>query len=477
MITGILHKLRTTLAKDKTPRDSITKDWLQPIIIASMGVTALILGARELKWLQSWELNAYDQMLRLRGSETDDRRIFLVTITEEDLQREGWPLPNDTINKLLQKIASYQPRVIGFNIYRPEQKNLAKGIADHDIIAPCKMSSIGSPEIAPPPNFPATHIGFSDLLTDEDGILRRSLLFASPVDKKCNTNFSFASLLAIAYLQKQGIDHNFVNEELQLGKTILPPLGSNSGSYEHLDASGYQLLLNYRNSYKIAPTATLTQVLNDRINKDLIQDRLVIIGTTASSIDPGFYTPFSASPTHPKRTPAVFIHTQIASQLLSTALDQKPLIWYLSDWMEPVWIWLWSFAGGGVALYWRHPIKLAIAGGASLSTLLGIGTIAFFQSGWIPLVPPALALVMTGAGIMVYTAYQTQQESKYIILQVEKQREAIEQLSTLLSENTIQDQHHHFVPNVEAKKTGDLLLGDGTELSKSWVPVDLVALT
>ncbi|MDJ0737033.1 MAG: CHASE2 domain-containing serine/threonine-protein kinase [Nostocaceae cyanobacterium] len=466
MITGILEKLRTILVKDKTPRDSTAKDWLQPIIIASVGVTALILGVRELKWLQRWELNVYDQMLRLRGSEASDSRILLVTITEEDLQQQTWPLPDDTINKLLQKLDSYQPRVIGLNLYRPAKNNLTAGVSNSDIVGICRMSSMGNAEI-PPPNLPKSHIGFIDLLTDEDNILRRSLLFANPKDHKCRTDYSFASLLAIAYLQKQGIKHDFIDDNLQLGDTILPPLSQDSGSYENLDASGYQLLLNYRNSHKLAPTVTVTQVLTDQVKPDLVKDRLVIIGTTASSIDPGFYTPFSASPTHPKRTPSVLIHAQVASQLISTALDGRPLIWYLSDWIEPVWIWLWSFTGSVVVFYLRHPIKLAMAGGVSLSALVGICSFTFLQAGWIPVVPPALALVFTGVGMMVYTAYQTQQESKLIILQVEKQKEAIEQLNTLLSENSgIQDQHHHFVPNIEAKKTGDLLLGGRYKILK-----------
>ena len=50
------------------------------------------MGVRELKWLQPWELKAYDQMLRSRPVEPPDHRILLVEITQEDLAQEQWPL-------------------------------------------------------------------------------------------------------------------------------------------------------------------------------------------------------------------------------------------------------------------------------------------------------------------------------------------------------------------------------------------------
>ncbi|QSJ17314.1 CHASE2 domain-containing protein [Nostoc sp. UHCC 0702] len=480
MINGILEKLRGALTIDLGYRDtSGNKNWLPIILVTSLGVTALVWGIRELKWLQSWELKAYDQMLRSRPVEPPDPRLLLVTITEEDIAREKWPLSDTKINQLLAKLESYQPRVIGLNIYRPEQTNFAAGLKNpNNIIGTCLLSSMGRSEIPPPPNFSQDNIGYADLIPDnqEDQIVRRSLLFSESTDSKCTTKFSFAALLAITYLEKQGLVIDFPDQDnFHLGKTYFQTLKPNSGSYKNLDAAGYQLLLNYRHPERLAQQVTLTQVLNNQFNPNWVKDKLVIIGTTAASLHPGLYTPYSASPQQPARMPTVFLHAEIASQLLSTVLDGRSLIWYWDDWAELLWIWSWSLVGSILAWQLRHPLLLLVVGGTTLASLVGICAGLFLQAGWVPLIPSAIALVISGVGVMVYTTYQTQKQTQLIILQVEQQKEAIAQLNVLLKESTItpdkttvSDIHFHTesTPTIPAKRTGDLLLAGRYQISQ-----------
>ncbi|MBU7584802.1 MAG: CHASE2 domain-containing protein [Nostoc sp. TH1S01] len=481
MISGILQYLRTALRQNQDNRDTLVKiHWWRMVVVTSVGVTALVWGMRELKWLQSWELKAYDQMLRSRPSEPPDPRLLLVTITEEDLAKFKWPLSDATINQLLSKLESYQPRVIGLNIYRPDQKNLAAGISNkNNLITTCLLSSTGRSETPPPPNFPIDNVGYNDLLSDneEDQILRRSLLFAEPTNSsKCATQFSFAGLIAISYLEKQGINVDFTEKHnFHLGKITFSTLSANSGSYIKLDAAGYQILLNYRHPDRLVQAVTLTQVLNNQVNPNWVKDKLVIIGTTAASVHPGVYTPYSASPNQPARTSTVFIHAQVASQILSTVLDGRPLFWYWPDWLELAWVLGWSLLGSILGWRWRHPLVLLVVGGAVLAGLFGICAGLFLQAGWIPLIPPAMAFVFSSVGMLVYTTYHTQQQTKLIIQQVEKQQEAIAQLSILLKETsstteaiTIRDQHTHAAASITQpeKRTGDLLLGGRYQISR-----------
>ncbi len=460
------------------------KSWLQTILITSLGVTVFIAGIRELKWLQPWELRVYDQMLRSRPIKASvdaerlvvrHRRILLVTITEADIEREKWPLSDATINQLLDKLESYQPRIIGLNIYRdlpvePGHKQLARLLRQNNIIAVCGFSSLDNPEIPPPQSVSEDRVGFNDFISDDaDNIVRRSLLFAHSDDKKCTTTISFAALLAISYLEKQGIKLNFVNKyDFQLGKTFFPTLRSNSGSYEHLDAAGHQIMLNYRHLDRLAEKVTLTDVLTDKVNPNLVKDRLVIIGTTATTIEKGFYTPYSALPNQPPRMPSVYIHAQIASQIMDAVLDGEPLIWYLPEWAEYVCVWGASLVGAVVAWHLRHPLGLAVVGVITLSSLVGLCYVLFLQAGWIPLIPSALALVISGVSVMAYTTYQTQQKTKLIILEVEKQEEAIAQLNVLLQETVIQDKHINTSAtiNLPEKRTGDLLLSGRYKIIK-----------
>ncbi|NJL65519.1 MAG: CHASE2 domain-containing protein [Methylacidiphilales bacterium] len=148
------------------------------LLFTSVGVTALITGMRHLQWLQPLELAAYDYMVRSRAATTPDNRLLLVKVTEDDIQREGYPLPDATVNKLLVKLESYKPRVIGLNIYRPQQTNFGDGVKNKsDIIGVCKFSSVKSSEIPPPPKFIIDNIGFNDLTPDDsDRVVRRALL-------------------------------------------------------------------------------------------------------------------------------------------------------------------------------------------------------------------------------------------------------------------------------------------------------------
>ncbi|BCX07619.1 MAG: serine/threonine protein kinase [Fischerella sp.] len=472
MIT-LFRKLRTAFAtKDRLPQDNSSRSWLQTVLITSVGVTILVLGVRHLKWLQTWELAAYDQMIRLRPAEPPDPHLLLVTITEEDLGSQDFSLPDEIINRLLIKIQSYQPRVIGLSIDRSKQKNLGAGLQNLDnVITYCTFSSMGSPEIPPPPNFPIDQVGFSDVISDdEDVIVRRSLLFAASNDKKCQTKFSFAALLAIHYLERQGIKSHFTDlNHFYIGKNLFPRLSEDAGGYENIDAAGYQILLNYRDPSGFAKQVTLTEVLEGKVDANWIKDRLVIIGTTARSVHPGFYTPYSGSSKYPQRIPPVYIHAQVASQIISTVLSDRHLIWYLPNWAEAVWVWGWSIVGGVLAWQLRYPLRLGLAGSVSLGSLVGVCYLLFLQGAWLPVIPPAVTLVLSGVSVMAYSTYQTQQQTKIIVLQVEKQKEAIEQLNTLLKETTrIYDKHVHSgatVDNTE-KATGDFILGGRYQINK-----------
>lgn len=380
------------------------------VFILSLFVTGFTVTIRKWEFLQPWELSAYDQMLRYSRREwlppsrpvaPSDNRLLLVTVTEDDIQREKYPLPDATVNKLLAKLESYRPRVIGINMYRNQQTNFGDGVANkNDIISICKLSSLAIQEIPPPPNVSIETVGFSDLITDNsDRIVRRSLLFADSQDKKCNTSYSFAAMLALNYLEKEGISQSFSDRNWVLGKSVLPPLQKTSGSYENMDAGGYQIMINYSNP-DVARQVTLSQVLNNKINPNWVKDKLVIIGNTVTSIDSGLYTPYNVWQGQPKATHLLFVHAQVASQILSTVLDGKPMIWYWSDNVEITWMWLWSLAGGILAWRIRNPALFIVALGISLCGLVGICYLLFLQAGWIPVIPPALVLIISGTCVI-----------------------------------------------------------------------------
>ncbi|WP_067777155.1 CHASE2 domain-containing protein [Nostoc sp. NIES-3756] len=405
------------------------------MIITSAIATALFTGIRELGWLQAQELWAFDQFIQLRGDEGLDHRLLIVAITEEDIQsQKQWPLPDSIMEKVLDKLEQQQPRVIGLDIYRdfaipPGTAELSKRFQNSDrIIAVCKVNDTsGNPGIAPPPGIPENRVGFSDLLVDSGGILRRNLLFLNPPVNKSKENnfhicqnpsadlFSFSLQLALNYLKVENIKPKLTaSQELQLGSVIFKRLKSNAGGYQNIDISGYQILLNYRSSEQIAPQVTLTELLTDKVNPNLIKDRIVLIGTTAESVKDLFYTPYSAGKQKEQYMVGVMIHAQAVSQILSAVLNKRPLLWYWPNWGETLWIGLWSLTGGAIAWQIRHPLRFGIISTTAIVVLFGICSILFYQGAWIPVIPPLFTFITTAGSVVIVDRFHKSGYTKTI---------------------------------------------------------------
>lgn len=400
------HRIRPRFNLSRLHPVSLSSGWL--VLLVSVAISTLLSGVRQLGLLQSLELGAFDQLLQLRPDQGPDPRLLVVTVTEADIQaRQEDPLSDRTLAQLLQELARYQPRVMGLDIYRdisqePGHADLTAQLRQSDrIITVCKSPG-NDTEIPPPPGIPSDRLSFSDIVVDPGGIVRRSLLAITPLDHaKCAAPYSFGLQVARHYLQAQNIEL-FDHEYLGFGSTALRPLEANSGGYQGIDARGYQVLLNYRSRDRVAQQVTLSQVLEGKINPNWVKDRIVLIGYAAASKRDAFYTPYSSGQPQNQQMPGVIVHAQMVSQLLGTVLDHQPLFWFWPQWGEVLWIWGWAVVGGSLAWCIRHPLRLGLAEGASLGVLCGICFGLLTQAGWIPLVPPALALVGTGGSVIAY---------------------------------------------------------------------------
>jgi CHASE2 domain-containing sensor protein len=397
---------------------------LHKVLLASVAITSLVMGVRYLGMLQSQELGAFDQLLRLRPEERSDPRLLVVAITEADIrsqkQRKG-SLSDRALAQLLEKLEQYQPRAIGLDIYRdfpvaPEYRKLATRLQQNQhLIAVCKCSDPDTdPDgVPPPPEVPPERLGFSDFVEDsDDGVIRRHLLSMTPTSP-CTAPYAFSVMLAFHYLQAEGITPKFTsNGDLQLGTTVFKRLQAHTGGYQQVDARGNQVMLNYRSSYspqRIAAQVTLTQVLNNQINPNSVKDRIVLIGATGTSAADDWFTPYGAGAS--KKLPGVIMQAQMLSQILSAVLDRRPLLWVWSFWGEALWIWGWSIVGGILACSFRSLLKLGLAGATTLGVLYGLCFGLLLKGAWVPLVPSAITLVVTGG--IVRVACRVKNPTKY----------------------------------------------------------------
>lgn len=399
------------------------KHRLQTVLLASLLVAAFFMGVRYLGMLQPWELQAYDHLMSVRlGSEKPDPRLLIVTIDEADIQYQiqknmnmRWSLSDQALAQLLQKLEQYQPRTIGIDIYRDfsvdsNYPSLATRLQlDQRLFTVCKVSapSDGAPDGIPPPHeVPTERISFSDFVADRDGIPRRQLVHLTPpLNSPCAAEYAFSYQLARHYLNAQGIKFQINSQgNLQIGNVVFKQLKSHSSGYQGVDASGYQVLLNYRSmpSVQIAPQVPLREILNDQINPKLLEsvkNRIVLIGVTAPTSSDYWQTPQSDRALENEQVPGVFVQAQMVSQILSAVIDRRPLLWWWSAWKEALWVWAWSLLGARIASSTKEPFNLGLSIVIGLLTLFSICFGIFTQAGWIPLVPSALTLV-SGAFVL-----------------------------------------------------------------------------
>ncbi len=376
------------------------------------GVAGLVILLRLLGFLQTWEWAALDQYFRWRPQEPVDERILIVGISEADLKKVGqWPIPDNVLAELLKKIKAQNPRVIGLDLYRdlpvlPGHDELVNVFeTTPNLIGIEKINQQDpSASVAPPPVLDQREqVGFNNVVIDADGKLRRSLLYMLDNNQ---VSFSFSMRLALMYLAEQDIISQPSQTNplmINLGKGTFQPFSANDGGYVSADDGGYQILLNYKGPARTFPRVSLTEVLEDRIPPDLMRDRLVLIGATATSLNDFFYTPYSGDKiATQERTPGIEVQANMISHLLSSALQGRSGLKTWSEPIEGIWIFLWSLTGATLCWVLRDAGGLAkllprwtvISLLFALFGLVGSSYLAFIiSSWWIPVIPPALALL------------------------------------------------------------------------------------
>jgi adenylate cyclase len=380
--------------------------------VVSSFVVLAVLGVRNLGYLESWELKAYDWLLHLQPiSQRPPAPIVLIAVTEDDIDiMKSWPLTDAVLAESLQKLLLLKPRTIGVDIYRnfsvaPGEEQLNAVLTrNREVVMVMKFGETALRSVAPPAVLNDTEqIGFNDLLVDHDGVVRRGLLFQ---DDGVNMFYSFSWRLALQYLQAAGIiaqPDPARPEHVRLGDVTLTPLDSNDGGYVNTDARGYQILLDFQGLRTPIPTYSLTALLGNQIPEEAIQEKIVLIGVTAVSIPDLFHTPYSSgSGVEQRDTFGVLIHAYTADQLLRAGLQGVVPIRSLSESQEALWIAMWGLVGGSIALLGHSLWRFTLITIGGLIVLMIVVYAAFTKGFWIPAVPSALTWLASTALITAY---------------------------------------------------------------------------
>ncbi len=373
-------------------------------------IIALVIFVRLLGGMQSLEWLAFDSFLRYRSAEPIDDRILIVGINESDIRTlKQYPISDRELSNVLQKISSYKPRVIGLDIVRdlqvePGHQELINTFKQvENLIA---IDKVLPEKIAPPRNLPPEKVGFADQIIDIDGKLRRSLLATSVGN---DYRFSLTLYLAKKYLAKEGfiLENGIKNPDaFRFRTTELPLFVADTGGYVGADAGGAQVLLNYRSGRDRFPIVSLNDIKNNRVNPNLIRDRIIIIGVTAPSVKDLIATSATKlSQAPPGRMYGVEVQAHAVSQILSAVLNSRPLITAWTDIQEYLWIIIWGIFGIVLAKLTKSPFKIFFAVGIASSSLLGICYYLILIGYWLPLTPAMVVLLLNGIGLTALYQY------------------------------------------------------------------------
>jgi adenylate cyclase len=396
------------------------------VLISIPTMTALVIGASWNGYLQNLELAALDRFFLVRTQEKPDDRITIVGISDRDIERFGkWPIDDTTLFQALEKIKSQKPTAIGIDLYR----NLPVEPGHQKLINTFKTTSnligvekaIGDLVSPAPALAEKDRVAMADLLLDPDGKIRRALISTYTEDGQIK--LGLATKLALMYLQEKNIslENTAKGDRQKLGKAIFSPIKGKDGGYANIDWGGYQVFLNFRGSGKNFTIVSLSDVLAGKVPTNLLRDRIVLIGSVAPSLNDYFYTPLS-NPYNKSinRMAGVIVHANITSQILSAALDGRPMITTIA---EP-WEWLLIFgcclSSASISFLtlkqnvrqknFFSSIKWIVICIVFPITTLTIGGYSLFVAGWwIPVMSPILAwkgaAILTGA----YYSHQKQQ--------------------------------------------------------------------
>ncbi len=400
-------------------------------------VTGLIYGLRSAGGLQSLELVTYDAQMRLRPVQGRDDRILIVSIDEQDLRTiQEWPIPDCVLANALNKIKRHQPSAIGLDLYRDFQVPNANRVPNLNTLCPNETKREGtaslyqvfrstptlvgiekrsidpaSMPVKPPPILnPSTQIGVNNFVLDSDHRIRRALFY---FDEGADRYPSFALTLALNYLAPKQIFPEEGSEFMRLKGHSFVPFEMQDGGYNRADANGYQILINYRDLHHSFDRVSLRDLLLNRVPDRKIRGRVVLLGSTATSLNDLHSSPHSRDfQGAPQLISGVEVHAHIVSHIISRVLDDRPEIQVLPDHLEMLWVLGWTtFA---VLLYGSprkvKPLIQRVRGREGilllgLVTLFGLTQGAMAIGWWLPLVPTGLGILGSVLGITIYHAW------------------------------------------------------------------------
>jgi CHASE2 domain-containing sensor protein/two-component sensor histidine kinase len=400
---------------------------LRPIILGSLPSLAVIAGLLVLRGfglLQNLEWQAFDQLMRLRPREAIDPRVVIIGIDESDLEQLGsYPVSDRLLAQTIQAVATHQPAAIGVDIFRtfavpPGQKELRQTVnALPNLFMAYRYTPDASGKKMATAIAGPDQQGFVDVPLDPDGNLRRILL---GVNEGSQDRISLPMQLA-STISEQPLSYPFVEGHF--------------GAYQGIDDGGDQIMLNPRNHPKPFQQFSLKDVQQGKLTRSAIEGKIVLIGLTAVSIK-DTVNAMAVWNQKDSQVNGVEVQAHAVSQLVSAAIEHRPLIRSWNEALEIAWIVGWGILGLVLGRWSRSPLQAVVGIGVGLGVVFGICYGLLFLGWWVPLIPAIVVFFANASGFVAAKIYQREQDLR---LRLRDRQQMLEQTFMAVHNGPLQD--------------------------------------
>lgn len=418
--------------------------WQPPIIAISIGcLTATTFNF--LGWLQISERKLYDYYLKSRPQEPQDKKVIIIGLNEQDIDKFGFPISDKILASLLTKVKAGNPRVIGLDLHRNakigEQNNqrLEQIFSSTPQLMGVEKTDGGNPHhqsISPPSQLEKSgQTGASEIIEDgENGVVRRGYLY---VQQSTESEMlpSFGLAVALKYLEPENYFPTSYSQKswLKLGKAVFPMLQSNRLFYPSADIDNYQTIINYRSSNQRFLQISVTDVLENKVKANFFQDKIIFIGTTAETIKDIYQIPYSYDTFNHDYNfiYGVEIHASLTSQIINATLNNRANIVFLPTYWQYSWLifflsitslgsWMLYiknifFSSNKTIIHFVYVLLNSIF-------ILTIGYVLLLWGWWIPTVTSLVLTLSSGICIYFFIRLDKLKQINLILEQKVKQR-------------------------------------------------------
>ena len=432
-------------------RDAVWQSLVAATI--SLGISYLAYSAG---FLPDFERKFHARASRVRPAEVPTVKMVIVGLTDRDIETLGFPVTDEILADLLDKIEGQNPRVIGLDLHRNIDMG-ERGNQELDEIFTKNQKLIGVEKtnggvlsfnsIPPPIQLElAGRTGASEIIKDADRIVRRAYLYTQKAEEGKSEITSVPSLgLAVALKYLEGA--KLVRKEesfkgwLRRNQAIFPRLNQSDFFYPRKELDAYQILIEHLPPQEIFQTVSFADVLEGNIPSSLMEDKIVLIGSTAESVKDIYMTPYPATATR-RFIYGVELHGIITHQIVAAALKERKIISFPSLSLQYLWLGVWllsiALASGQLCLTAqtkRQEINCLFLG-ISSSIIIIISGYGLLLARWVvPTVTTLLLLVSYQIIIYIFLRFNQLSSAKALLLEeVERKTQALKQAQNLILE-------------------------------------------